>query len=357
MKKIDYSQFNQRDDVFQISLTELAFTIIFLILVLVGLTIKKSDEDMDVLNTNFKQATIDRDNATNKYEYILNEKNGIGDVLIKKDMVENILENIKDVVIEPNNISSKSSTESLLKKLTENEEAKKIAEEYKKILEELDKELSNLKEIKMIANQNEVNKEKPSIEKETDLISTIKSSIIFRKEIENKIGKKFDDTNIQNSANIIASKLNELNKLEVNKDSTVSLSKENTDLKGQVVWLKNKLNANGGRDYPPCWAEEVSGKPQYLFIINILSNGFQIDSAWPKSREHDASLLPGISSVLDHSIYSIDSFRERVSAINKNSIEKNCRHYVKLINRVNDLQSFNKHRFAVEEFFYKYEIR
>lgn len=325
MKKIDYSQFNQRDDVFQISLTELAFTIIFLILVLVGLTIKKSDEEMDVL--------------------------------IKRDIVENILTNIKEVVTEPNSLSNKNSTESLLKKLSENEEAKKIAEEYKKILEELDKELSNLKEIKMLANQNEINKEKTSVEKESDLISTIKSSIIFRQEIENKIGEKIDNTNIKNSASIITSKLNELNKLEVDKDSTVSLSKENTDLKGQVVWLKNKLNANGGRDYPPCWAEEVSGKPQYLFIINILSSGFQIDSAWSESREHDASLLPGISSVLDHSIYSIDSFRERVAAINKNSIEKNCRHYVKLINRVNDLQFFNKHRFAVEEFFYKYEIR
>lgn len=93
MKKIDYSQFNQRDDVFQISLTELAFTIIFLILVLVGLTIKKSDEEMDVL--------------------------------IKRDIVENILTNIKEVVTEPNSLSNKNSTESLLKKLSENEEAKK----------------------------------------------------------------------------------------------------------------------------------------------------------------------------------------------------------------------------------------
>ena len=357
MKKIDYSQFNQRDDVFQISLTELAFTIIFLILVLVGLTIKKSDEDMDVLNKNYKQSTIDRDEANKKYTDLLNYENSNSELLIKRDIVENILTNIKEVVTEPSNISNKNSTESLLKKLSENEEAKKIADEYQKILEELDKELSNLKEIKMLANQNENNKETPSVENETDLISTIKSSIIFRKEIENKIGEKIDNTNIQNYANIIANKIIELDKLKLDNNSTLSLSKENTDLKGQVVWLKNKLNANGGRDYPPCWAEEVSGKPQYLFIIKILNSGFQIYPAWPETREHDALSLPGINSVLDHSIYSIASFRERIDPINKNSIEKNCRHYVKLINLVDNLQSFNKHRFAVEEYFYKYEIR
>lgn len=356
MKKKLSNELSQRDDVFQVSLTELAFTIIFLILVLVGLTIKKSDDEIDVLNSKFKQALTERDEATTKAEKLSSATELLSTVSTKQELVEKLLSEVKELVNESKKFPNEDDSELLFKKLIEKVEVQAQVNEYKKKIDELDKELSNLQEIKTLVNQAENNNDSQSINRDK-AVSKIKSSLLFRQEIENKVGEKFLDSTIQESANTIASKVTEFNRLQSDKDSSASLSKENIDLKGQVAWLQNKLNARGGRDYPPCWAEKVLGKPQYLFKIKIHNDGLEITPAWPQEREHDASELPGISNLLDHSIHSISSFRELVAPIHHSSVQKNCRHYVKLANLVDSLQTFNKYRFAVEEFFYKYEIR
>jgi hypothetical protein len=46
-----------------------------------------------------------------------------------------------------------------------------------------------------------------------------------------------------------------------------------------------------------------------------------------------------------------------MQGIDRVSKDKNCRHYVYVKNRVTDLASFNKSRYAIENFFYKLELR
>jgi hypothetical protein len=136
-----------------------------------------------------------------------------------------------------------------------------------------------------------------------------------------------------------------------------SAESEAKDLRGQVAFLKASLGSKGGRDYPPCWAEESSGRLQYLFTIDIRHDGLLIREAWPQTRDADAKLLPGVDKLLVRSAISVAEFNIAMSGIDRASKTKNCRHYVLLRNHVKDLAVFNTYRYAIENYFYKLEIR
>ena len=46
-----------------------------------------------------------------------------------------------------------------------------------------------------------------------------------------------------------------------------------------------------------------------------------------------------------------------MQGIDQHSRKNSCRHYVLMRNHVNDLQMFNRYRYAVENYFYKLELR
>lgn len=133
-------------------------------------------------------------------------------------------------------------------------------------------------------------------------------------------------------------------------------AKENADLRGQLAFLKAKLEARGGRDYPPCWADEVTGKVQFLFTIEVQPDGVAVVSAWPPARESDALALPGIKDVLAQSTHSYAAFRERVRGIFQQSEQRQCRHYVQLRSVIPDAVESDRARLRVESYFYKIEL-
>jgi len=136
-----------------------------------------------------------------------------------------------------------------------------------------------------------------------------------------------------------------------------ALAAENSDLRGQVAFLKGKLEAHGGRDYPPCWAEESTGRVEYLFAIEILPEGLKISRSWPAKRQANAEALPQIEKLTVARPHPLAEFNALMQGIDRVSKEKNCRHYVTIKNRVNDLELFNRYRYGIENFFYKFEVR
>lgn len=140
-------------------------------------------------------------------------------------------------------------------------------------------------------------------------------------------------------------------------DTAAGLASRNRDLEGQTAWLREKLRARGGLDYPPCWAEPETGRPQYLLSVEISGGGLRIAPAWPPERAADAAVLEGLDALLKPAPFSVEAFTAAVQTLDAASRAKNCRHYVRLYNRVNRLDAFNRYRFAVEGYFYKYEAR
>ena len=133
--------------------------------------------------------------------------------------------------------------------------------------------------------------------------------------------------------------------------------KENADLRGQVAFLKNRLDARGGRDYPPCWADE-SGKVEFLFSVEVKPDLVVVTPAWPPRREVAARALPGMADILDGP-RSNQGFVSRVQGIfnwSKNQ-DPECRHYVQLKSSIADAVQSDRARLMVENFFYKTEVR
>lgn len=133
--------------------------------------------------------------------------------------------------------------------------------------------------------------------------------------------------------------------------------KENSDLRGQVAFLKNRLDARGGRDYPPCWADE-SGKVEFLVIVELRADSVLVTRAWPERRSADAAKLPGLSELLEKSS-SHQAFPSAAQPVFNWSRRQDpeCRHYVQLRSTIGDAVQSDRARLMVENFFYKVEAR
>jgi hypothetical protein len=136
-----------------------------------------------------------------------------------------------------------------------------------------------------------------------------------------------------------------------------AIRKENSDLRGQVAFLKNKLDARGGRDWPPCWADE-EGKVEFLFSVELRPDAVVVSPAWPTRRDADAKGLPGVDE-LTRAALSFQSFQAQVQGIFDWSRrhDPQCRHYVYLRSAITDAVQSDRARLMVENFFYKTEVR
>jgi len=135
------------------------------------------------------------------------------------------------------------------------------------------------------------------------------------------------------------------------------ITKENADLRGQVAFLKNRLDARGGRDYPPCWADE-SGKVEFLLSVEIRPDLVVVAPAWPAHREAAARALPGIEEALAGP-HSNQAFVSKIQGIFNWSRTRDpeCRHYVRLRSSISDAVQSDRARLMVENYFYKVEVR
>ncbi|MGF6261907.1 hypothetical protein OKW49_002835 [Paraburkholderia youngii] len=67
--------------------------------------------------------------------------------------------------------------------------------------------------------------------------------------------------------------------------------------------------------------------------------------------------LPNIDRLTTAAPLSRAEFTSAMQGLDRLSKEKNCRHYVYVKNRVTNLNDFNLSRYAIENFFYKLELR
>jgi hypothetical protein len=135
--------------------------------------------------------------------------------------------------------------------------------------------------------------------------------------------------------------------------------KENADLRGQMATMRNRFIAVGrGLDHPPCWADEA-GNTEYLFNVE-LRQGVAIvtPAAWSQRRRQDAEKLPGVAELTAAPVNPMQ-FRTAsrlILEISKRQVPE-CRHVVFLNNTIESRREADQARWMVEEFFYKREAR
>lgn len=139
-------------------------------------------------------------------------------------------------------------------------------------------------------------------------------------------------------------------------EEAAHLAKELADCRGQLTHCEKIKGGPKGFGLPPCWADNA-GQIQYLLNVEIRPDGLKVDRAWPIERNADAQLLPGLQTTLDAGLQSLDQFKANTQAIFDQSKKSNpeCRHYV-VIRRapsLRDIDQFNRLRLGVEDYFYK----
>lgn len=149
-----------------------------------------------------------------------------------------------------------------------------------------------------------------------------------------------------------------LRALQVSGKGVDSVLKENADLRGQMANVRRRLNAVGrGLDHPPCWADEA-GNIEYLFNVELREGTAIVTPAWSDHRQQDAEQLPGVSELIAGPV-DFDRFRASsrpILDISKRQ-DPECRHFVVIDNTIEARIEADQARWMVEEFFYKREAR
>lgn len=141
---------------------------------------------------------------------------------------------------------------------------------------------------------------------------------------------------------------------EVLNESNKALELEVLNTKGQNANLREKVKLLGnGLDHPPCWADPITGKIQYLYNVVISENGVEVLKGWPSSRNeqatNDEDILSGIGAY-----DSNNTMWGKTSKIFNWSVKHECRHYVRIYDHAESKKSFKNYLLGVENHFYKF---
>lgn len=217
------------------------------------------------------------------------------------------------------NSSSQMKFDDLFQELVR---SKSQAEKINKLQADLEKRLSEVDELKVIKSTLENNASNKSI-KET--FSELVADAQYTKELKESLNNTFIK---DHSAKEIAEIINSSGKLTEVVTEKMNALVEIERLKGQLANVHTKLEAFGkGADWPACWADSTTGKPEYIFEIDLTSSGLVIHDRHVPSRVNDQKSLPISTINFDKNLTQRD-FLAQTLPLFQWSKQHNCRFYV-----------------------------
>jgi len=376
------------DQVFQLSLTEIAFTISFILLLLLGYLVYREQS----------------------------ERLAAQEALAKVQQVEKAIETLNDAkaaLAAGLTGAGASNPEEVITKLVAVEDIRIERDQLKQQVQDLDAKLTALVELRerlaktaqvdhpqatkeevesALALKDQIMKELNAVDQENkrpkppalpvssfapasqpqrpasappvpvrDPLGQVKQAITttneFKRGLKSELNREMKSGNEVQTVKEVVAAAKSFGELAKASQSPELIKKENSDLRGQVAFLKNKLDARGGRDFPPCWADQ-NGKVEFLFSIETKPNAISVVPGWPQARETDARALPDMEVVLTASPYTIEEFIKKVQGIFNWSKrhDPECRHYVYLKSAIPDAVQSDRVRLQIEGVFYKLEM-
>ena len=358
----------RNDQVFQLSLTEIAFTLVFILLLLLGYLVYREQTAREVAEASLANAQ--------------NLETSTQAMKLAKLELTQVLSGAG---------ASAASLDDTITRLTATQEARAERDRLKKQLEDLEAQVSAMTErrkaleaaaastkrdvaadevVSALTLQDQVRKvlerapptdPKTKGERDRQMLEQVRQALttanLLKAGLQKQLGQ--DSTPGQEAQTIDAIVTAARNHAELAKNggNLEVAKKENADLRGQVAFFKRRLEARGGRDYPPCWASE-SGSPEYLFSLELTPTGVQVKPSWPAHREAAARALPGIDLALDSPV-GMGAFVSNIQGIFNASkaADPQCRHYVYLKSAITEAAASDRARLTVENYFYKNEVR
>lgn len=320
----------KHDEVFEISLTEIAFTLVLLLVMLLGTRL-------------FTEHSV----SMEQKKIIAQQKEALDSLsqltgLCKPDPEDPIspMMPCNKCVSQVAHISKKEAAESI-----------DLGRDLSRILREIDPK-ANYQDYK-------------------DKLIKVASLVASGKEVIDK--SNFDVKKEElDKANFEIKKLKQTVETLRSEDSDrATLSEKISSLETQVekcekdvhtVEAQNKYLARiAGLGYPPCWVGS-NGKPQYLFTIDLLPDDkLIVNRAWPEERKKDALDMPPVVQVEKYfgqtiSMSKFLPFANQILEISNNAKPSACRHFVILKNHIPERQIGDRQRLRIENNFYKLEV-
>lgn len=342
----------KNDQVFQLSLTEIFIIVCFILLLLMGYQIFKLTHKNQVLNEKITASQ---------------------DLDIREKAVSTAAEALKARMT----ALGVRKPDEIISKLIDASKANAELDRLKVLLTQKDQELTALvaieKALMEVANQKKGDDAKqliletmvsfeqlkklvvdPADESGVQTTDVVKR-IASLKEQEDMLETAFGTTNDQLQQAIKhAVSLVQAEKTGVN---PAELQKANKDLRGQLQFLQNRLNKGRGGDLPPCWVNEVTGKPEMFLTIKLSESNLTFEPAWPPARQEDAMALPGIGKLMANTTRTYESFTQAAKPVSDLGTQKECKYYVRLASLIQDAVTSDRRRLMVENLFYKVEVR
>jgi len=142
-----------------------------------------------------------------------------------------------------------------------------------------------------------------------------------------------------------------------NKNSPAALRQENATLRTQVAFY-DKRDKLRGLDHPPCWMDADS-KIEFIFNVQTTQAGFVVTRGWPAHRETQARTAGGFDDLMGGGgeALSTDQFSRgaRPFLDYGKAQSPECRHFVYLSSSIVDADRRDNARRLVNSFFYVLE--
>jgi len=331
-------QFNENgnnDFLFGITLTELILMLFFLLLLISAfMTAEKESIISKVEHENERIVKENLDlKLQNKVSRSLSEEM-IGSLLRFRLGEDKSQEKAKQIFKELSNQTKLIAENEKLKRQVEayevNEKLLKMDEEFKVQLSRKEAIIQLLKDVNSTEQLETIFSDLERLEKENAKLS--QSELALRK--ENKALEK------------LLKELSSLSKEELLYAQEV--------LKGQVSYLTRRLNMGGGNELPPCWANQKSGRAEYLFTVILGEEKMRVAPHWPKYRAKELKKYGSLKKLFYRDL-SVDEFLALTKPIYQDADKKECKHYLYMFDDAETKDGYKTKRLQLENYFYKYE--
>lgn len=120
---------------------------------------------------------------------------------------------------------------------------------------------------------------------------------------------------------------------------------------------EKNLRRRCGNDWPACWSDS-EGRQEFIFAVTLNENDLTVEGIWPSHRNDDIEFIPNAKALPSNST-SLSDFEKNAEPILNWSKEKECRHYVKIIDNTAPTSKvkYKRMKKIVEDYFYKFDVR
>ena len=148
--------------------------------------------------------------------------------------------------------------------------------------------------------------------------------------------------------------LSEIKELKEDKSQLESKLKE---FEKEAKSREKNLRRRCGNDWPACWSDS-EGRQEFIYAVTLNENDLTVEGIWPSHRNDDIEFIPNAKALPSNSM-SLSDFEKNAEPILNWSKEKECRHYVKIIDNTAPTSKvkYKRMKKIVEDYFYKFDVR